>query len=103
MPRILPSTTTHRNGLGTSTGFNLIGFAVDSWRGLVARAFAHMHLDCPCPDCDPEHLVAETDPEGRNVPFDDVLDDGHSIFAGGGRIAARAVGQEHAVWLESRP
>ena len=45
-----------------------------------------------------QHLVAEADAEHRQARVDQLLDLGHRVFAGGGRIA-RTVRQEHAVRL----
>ena len=58
-----------------------------------------MHLHRPSAHRYSQHLVAEADAEGRDALGDDVADDGHGIFAGGGGVA-RPVGEKHAVGLE---
>src|SRR5262249_53788080 len=67
---------------------------------MIGPVVTLVHLDRSRPHRDPEHLVAETDPEGRNVAIDDVPDDGHRIFSSCGWIA-RTVGEKYSIGLES--
>src|SRR5260370_6834039 len=65
---------------------------------MVGAAMAERHLLRLAAERQREKLMAEADAENRRARFDDVADDRHGVFAGGGRIAG-TVRQEDAVGL----
>ena len=63
---------------------------------VVGAVMAERHLLGPRAQRQAEHLVAEADPEHGLAAVDQLLDLGHGVDAGRGRVA-RAVGQHDAV------
>src|SRR5215470_7070629 len=66
---------------------------------MIGAMMALMHFHGLAADGNTEHLVAKTNAEGGHPGIDQGPDHRHRVLPGSSRIT-RAVGQEHAVWLE---